>query len=78
MIEQFFLVLFIYIIIDIAYALYTKAVAQNKIIAASTWASILPVLTAFLVVQYIGNMYLVIPMMLGAFVGTYIALRWFN
>lgn len=75
---EFILVFVIYIIIDIAYALYTKAVAQDKIIAASMWASILPVLTAFLVVQYIGNMYLVVPMMLGAFVGTYIALKWFN
>ena len=78
MIEQFLMVFFIYIIIDIAYDLYTKSVAQDKILSASMWAAIIPVLTAYLVLQYIDNASLFIPMMLGAFVGTYIALKWFK
>lgn len=75
--DLFLFVMVTYILIDIAYAKYTQAVAKNKILAASIWSSVIPVMTAILVLQYVNNIYVLIPMAIGAFIGTYLALKYF-
>jgi hypothetical protein len=63
----------VYVLFDILYALYVIFVSQKRPIAASFTGSALYSLGAFGVMSYTHNVLYLIPLSLGAFVGTYIA-----
>lgn len=63
----------VYVVFDILYALYVICVSQKRAIAASFTGSALYSLGAVGVMSYTHNVLYLIPLSLGAFVGTYIA-----
>ena len=64
------------VVIDIVYTLLLKSVQNDKPLAASSWASAITFLNAVAVVNYIEDNRMIIPAVLGAFVGTYIGMRY--
>jgi uncharacterized protein YebE (UPF0316 family) len=66
----------VYVLFDILYALYVIFVSQNRAIAASFTGSMLYSLGAVGVMSYTHNVLYLIPLSLGAFVGTYIAVKY--
>ena len=64
------------VVIDIVYTLLVKSVQNDKPLAASSWASAITFLNAIAVVNYIEDNKMIIPAVLGAFVGTYIGMRY--
>jgi len=66
----------VYVFFDILYALYVICVSQQKALAASLVSSVLYSLGAYGVMSYTHNALYLIPLGLGAFVGTYIAVRY--
>ena len=63
-------------VVDIAYAEYTKKVGDRKTKTASTWAAALVVFNGLVVASFVGDKWLLIPVAAGAWVGTYISLKW--
>ena len=75
---NYFLVMIAYIFLDIAWAKYTLYVSRKEVVSASLWASIIPVFSSFMVLQYIGDVYMIIPMCIGSFIGTFVTLQFFE
>lgn len=61
---------------DVFNAYYIQAVQRVQALKASIWASILYVLYALAIIGSAHNPWLLIPAVLGAFVGTYIGVRY--
>ena len=74
MIVQWIIVFFAYVLLDIIWAEYTKAIASKKRLMASLWSAIIPVMSAILFVTFIANMWLLTAAACGAFVGTWLSL----
>ena len=72
------LVFVVYVVFDILYALYVIFVGQKRAIAASFTGSLLYSLGAVGVMSYTHNILYIIPLSLGAFVGTYIAVKYMD
>jgi hypothetical protein len=70
------LVFVVYVVFDILYALYVIFVGQKRAIAASCTGALLYSLGAVGVMSYTHNLLYLIPLSLGAFVGTYIAVTY--
>lgn len=70
------LVFCIYILFDVLYALYVICVSRRHAVAASAISSALYSLGAYGVVSYLHNLWYLIPLACGAFIGTYIAVRY--
>lgn len=70
------LVFVVYIFFDILYALYVICVSKQRAVAASFVSSALYSLGAFGVMSYLNNPWYLIPLALGAFIGTYIAVKY--
>ena len=66
-------VFIVYVLFDILYALYVIFVSQQRALAASFVSSVLYSLGAYGVMNYTHNALYLIPLGLGAFIGTYIA-----
>jgi uncharacterized membrane protein YfcA len=66
----------VYIFFDILYALYVITVSHRQALAASAISSVLYSLGAFGVMNYTHNAWYLVPLALGAFCGTYIAVRY--
>jgi len=60
---------------DIVYTLLMKSVQNDKPLAASIWASAITFLGGVAVINYTTNNMMIIPAVLGAFVGTYIGMK---
>ena len=65
-------------VLDFLWAVYTKKVTDGKAIAAASYASVLMVLNATVVMSFVKDAAILIPAALGAFVGTYLAVWWDN
>ncbi len=61
--------------LDFAYGEYTKAAADRRIYPASTWAVILYVLGAFVMLNVVGNAWCIAAAAAGAFAGTWLSIR---
>jgi hypothetical protein len=61
---------------DICYTLYFIKVAERKAIASGLWSTIIMLLGAFTVENYVQDKSLVLAAMLGAFIGTAGSVRW--
>jgi hypothetical protein len=69
-------VFFAYFVIDILYATYTLSVTERKAGRAAMISAIMYTALAFGVLSYTENAFYLIPLMIGAFSGTYIAVAW--
>lgn len=72
------LVFVVYVVFDILYALYVIFVGQKRALAASVIGSMLYSLGAVGVMSYTHNILYIIPLSVGAFVGTYIAVKYMS
>jgi hypothetical protein len=70
------LVFVTYVVIDILYALYVIYVGRGNALAASFASSALYSLAAYGVITYSRNIIYVIPLALGAFLGTYLVVKY--
>lgn len=62
--------------LDFVWAFYTKAIQKHRPLAAAWWAVAIIVFTAVAQIGYINDPILVLPAALGAFAGTYAAMKW--
>jgi len=67
-----------YTIIDMLYAKYIMYVNAKKAFSAAVTTSIIYSLLAFGVVSYSKNILYLIPLAAGAFLGTYLTVRFFH
>lgn len=68
----------VYVLFDILYALYVLCVSRQQAVAASLISSALYSLGAYGVMSYLHNAWYLIPLALGAFVGTYLAVKYMS
>jgi hypothetical protein len=68
----------VYILFDILYALYVICVSQQRAMAAGVVSSVLYSLGAYGVMNYTHNVLYLIPLGVGAFIGTYIAVTYMS
>ena len=66
----FFAVFFL----DIINAWYIKAISDERPFAASSWAVIVTILSSIAVINYVNDNIMLVPALLGAFVGTYVGI----
>ena len=66
----------VYVFFDILYALYVICVGRRQAVAASLISAVLYSLGAYGVMNYLHNILYLIPLALGAFIGTYVAVRY--
>jgi hypothetical protein len=60
---------------DACWAIYILRIAEKKALAASLWGSLISLLAAFTVVSYTEDHRLIVAMVIGAFVGTWLAIK---
>ena len=65
-----------YVVIDVLYAAYIIAVGDRRAVRAAALSSVIYSLLAFGVVTYSENPAYVVPLAAGAFLGTFITVRW--
>lgn len=63
------------VVLDIVFAFYTLKVAQRAEIQASLFATAILGLNGLVTVLYVEDNKLIVPAMVGAFVGTWIAIK---
>lgn len=61
--------------LDFAWAGYIKAVADGQAMRAAVLASALMAITGAITLSYVNNPWMLIPVALGAFAGTYASVR---
>lgn len=69
-------IFFVYVIVDLLYAYYILCVGRQQAFRAATASSILYSLLAYGVISYSENKYYLIPLGMGAWVGTFILVTW--
>jgi hypothetical protein len=69
------LVFFANVVNDILIAFYIRRTAEGKAIQASILSGIIMMIVAISVVHYVENHWYLIPVALGCFIGTYIAIK---
>lgn len=72
------LVFIVYVIFDILYAVYIICVSKQQAFFASLTGAMLYSLGAVGVMNYTHNALYLIPLSMGAFVGTYIAVKYLS
>lgn len=75
-ISTFFTVFAAMFALDYVWTYYTKAIQRHAPLAASSWAVSITIFNAVAQIGYVGNHWLLIPAALGAFAGTYCAMKW--
>jgi uncharacterized membrane protein YfcA len=60
--------------VDIGYVLYMQNVQKRKKIVASTFATSIFILNSVVIINFTENKTLLIPAIIGAFVGTYVGM----
>jgi hypothetical protein len=64
-----------YLLIDAMYAYYTLAITRRQPVAAATVGSLMYVLIAFGILNFVENYLYVIPMVIGSWIGTYVVVK---
>lgn len=57
-------------IVDFSWAVYVKAVADERIVLAGVYAMVIVFFGAFTAISYVEDKWMLVPAMAGAFVGT--------
>jgi hypothetical protein len=68
----------VYVFFDILYALYVICVSRQQALSASAISAVLYSLGAYGVMNYLHNPWYLIPLAIGAFIGTYIAVKYMS
>lgn len=68
----------VYVLFDILYALYVLCVSRKQALIASGISAALYSLGAYGVMSYLHNQWYLIPLACGAFIGTYIAVKYLD
>lgn len=63
-------------ITDVCWALYFIKLEERKGIAAGSYASIIYLLGVFTVTHYVSDFTLIIPAIIGSFLGTWLTIEW--
>jgi hypothetical protein len=63
-------------LMDVVFALYTKSVIKNRPTMAGLYAAGIMLCNTVMVINVVDNHWMVIPVALGAFAGTWTAVRW--
>lgn len=63
-------------LLDIVFAPYVAKIASREALEASVWASAIVVCNAFVVVSYVKDRRLILPLALGAFAGTWLSVSY--
>jgi len=63
-------------VVDVFYAIYLKSIENNKPIFASFMAMIVFFVASIATIGYIDNHWLLIPACMGAFVGTWVGVKY--
>lgn len=66
----------VYVLFDILYALYVLCVSRQRAFAASGISAVLYSLGAYGVMNYLHNPWYLLPLACGAFIGTYVAVKY--
>lgn len=78
MIFQIVAAFFSLALLDFVWAYYTRAVVAKRPASASAYAAVITVLNGGAAIMYVATPILLLPAAAGAFVGTWLALRWGN
>jgi len=70
------LIFLVYVIVDMLYAYYIICVEKRRPILAASVSSVLYSLLAFGVVSYSKNIFYLFPLAAGAWIGTFITVKW--
>jgi uncharacterized protein YebE (UPF0316 family) len=70
------IVFVVYVLFDILYALYVLCVSRQQALSASLISAVLYSLGAYGVMNYLHNPWYLLPLACGAFIGTYIAVKY--
>jgi uncharacterized membrane protein YfcA len=68
-------VFLVYVVIDVLYCAYVVEVSRANAMRAATISSILYALLSYGVIQYSHNIWYLVPLVLGAWIGTYLTVR---
>jgi len=63
-------------VLDFVWARYTRALANGTPLHAALWAMPITVISGLVVVGYVSDPWLLIPGTIGAFLGTYVSMKW--
>lgn len=61
------------LVVDFAWSMYIKSLADNKHIRASGWAAFITLAGGLTVIGYTENHWLLIPAVIGGAIGTYLS-----
>lgn len=61
--------------LDVIWVYYTKAVVAKAPLRSASWCALLTCMNALSAILYVGNPWLVVPAVAGAFAGTFLAMR---
>ena len=75
---QYIITFLLVFVTDILYTYYLKAVANDKVLIASFWATACTFCAAVAAISYVEDHYMLIPSLLGAFTGTYVGMKYFK
>jgi len=64
--------------LDFVWVGYTRAIGRANAIGAGAYASLLILLSGTAAISYTHDPYMLIPAALGAFTGTWCAMKWFR
>jgi hypothetical protein len=67
---EYILIFIATIIVDVAWTLYLIKVEERKVIQSGVWAVVIYLVGALVVLSYSHNHYLLIPAVIGSFIGT--------
>lgn len=74
--EMALFVFVIYIVIDALYAIYIRRTAEKNALSSANYGAILHIFLAIGVISYVNNFLYIIPLVLGSWVGTYLAVKY--
>jgi presenilin-like A22 family membrane protease len=66
------------VVVDFIYAHYTKAASAHRALSAANWAASMPYVNGLVVLLYVNDPWLLIPCSAGAWMGTWLSMRWDN
>lgn len=69
------LIFCIYAVIDWLYVKYTLAVTEHRAVLAASYGLLMHLIAAVGVISYTENHWLILPLALGSWVGTYLSIR---
>jgi len=63
------------VFVDIVWVFYIRKTTQGKAVQAASLSTLIVLLGAFVIINYVENLWYIVPTILGAFVGTYVAVK---